>query len=212
MKLFESPIYKRLFHPILNDKINLTKSRIKNKLNLKEKKIILFYGFVRSYKGLDVLIKANKYLQKNINDYRILICGESYEDENYYIKMISKFSKNDEIQWINKYISDEDTTKYFAASDVVVLPYKNASQSGVIPLAYSYLKPVIASDIPGISEMIDNIKTGILFEKDNALDLSRSIESFFKSNIDYESNILEFRKKFSWNNFINEVLALYGDL
>ena len=91
----------------------------------------------------------------------------------------------------------------------MALPYKSASQSGVIPLSYSYERPVIASEIKGIKEMIQSQKTGFLFEKDNPEALSKSIVNFFDKEEDYSSNIVEFRKQFSWSYFIDEIINLY---
>ena len=204
--------YKKLFHPIAFKDQPYKKELARNKLKINNAKVILFFGFIRSYKGLDVLIRANQQLSDNLKDYKIIVCGECYEDENIYIDMISKFSKNNEIKWINRYISEDSASMYFAASDVIVLPYKSASQSGVIPLSYSYERPVIVSDIPGISEMVDNKKTGFLFNNGDAYDLSEKIIDFYKSDNDYKNNIIDFREKFSWKYFTKGILNFYEEL
>ena len=129
-----------------------------------------------------------------------------------YNRLIKENSKNDEIRWINEYIPDREIPTYFSASDVVVLPYKNASQSGIVPLSYSYQRPVIASDIKGIQEMVINQKTGFLFEKNNSEALSESIIDFFSNKKTYNEHIIDFRKQFSWNYFVEEVLDLYKSL
>ena len=126
--------------------------------------------------------------------------------------MINKFSSHNEIQWIDSYVSEELASIYFSASDVIVLPYKSASQSGVIPLAYSYERPVIASNISGISEMINHKKTGFLFEKGSSHDLSDKIIEFYNSDSDYKNNIIDFREKFSWESFTEGILDFYGKL
>ena len=126
--------------------------------------------------------------------------------------MISRFSKNNEIEWINEYLSEKTASKYFAAADIVVLPYKSASQSGVIPLSYSYEKPVIASNIKGIKEMVQDEKTGLLFKKSDSRDLSAKIVKFYQSDINYKNNIIDFRENFSWKNFSKEILNFYKTL
>jgi len=207
--IVSNPIYKKMFHPIVAEANMPSQEVSKAKMGLTGKKVILFFGLIRQYKGLDVLIRANKYLKEKLSGYQILICGESYQDENKYNKLIKENSKNNEIRWINQYIPDSEVSTYFSASDVVVLPYKNASQSGIIPLSYSYKRPVIASDIKGIQEMIIDQETGFLFEKNNSEALSESIIDFFSNKKNYNENIIDFRKQFSWNYFIEGVLDLY---
>lgn len=205
--------YKKIFHPVSNKEQKWTKESARTKLEISSKKIILFYGFVRKYKGLETLITSNKFLAKKIDDYQIIICGESYENSSKYEKLIKQYSvKENDIKWVNKYLSDEMSSLYFAASDVVVLPYNSASQSGVIPMAYSYERPVIASDIMGINEMVHNKKTGFLFKRKDPLDLSNKIIDFFQIEANYNADILEFRKQFSWNYFIDQITDLYSEL
>ena len=204
--------YIKVFHPILNDISINDKTRSKSKLGLSDKKIILFFGLVRKYKGLDVLIESNKHLIGKLKDYQILICGESYTDTKFYNRMINQNSIRNEIKWINEFITDDQVATYFSASDIVVLPYLSASQSGIIPLAYSYQKPVVASDIKGIKEMILEGETGYLFEKNNPKMLAEKIEKFFKNKKNYSSNIEKFRERFSWDEFSAKIQLLYKSL
>ena len=210
--IISKPNYKKMFHPVVTNMDMPLKEESKARIGVTGKKVILFFGLIREYKGLDILIKANKYLQEKLNNYQILICGESYQDQDIYNKLIKEHSKNNEIRWINEYIPDSEVSTYFSASDIVVLPYRHASQSGIIPLAYSYQRPVVASDIKGIQEMVANQKTGFLFEKNNPEALSESIVDFFSNKKNYNEDIIDFRKQFSWNYFIEEVLDLYKSL
>ena len=207
--IVDKPLYKKLFHPIIPGSSIPSKQESRATLGLSKKKIIMFFGLVRSYKGLDVLIKANKLLKTKLSDYQILICGESYGDDAYYLELIKNNSDNEEVRWINKFIPSNEVATYFSASDVVALPYKTASQSGIIPLAYSFLRPVIASDIKGIREMVLEGETGTLFQMDSPESLSTKIKHFFDEDIDYEDNIKNFRTKFSWNSFVDEIESLY---
>lgn len=207
--IINNPTYKKLFHPVVSISQKYSKEESRVEIGLTKKRIIVFFGIIREYKGLDILIKSNKYLREELNDYQIVICGESYENESKYNKLIKENSENDEIRWINEYIPENLVPLYFSASDVVVLPYKSASQSGVIPLSYSYERPVIASDIKGIKGMIQTQKTGFLFEKGNPEALSKSIINLFNKEEDYSSNIVKFRKQFSWSFFIDEIINLY---
>jgi len=207
--IVNNPIYKKLFHPVASISQRYSKEEARDRLGITKKRVILFFGLIRKYKGLDILIQSNKFLRKELKDYQIIICGESYENKDKYNKLILENSREDEIKWVNKYIPEDLVPIYFSASDVVGLPYKSASQSGIIPMAYSYGRPVVASKIKGIQEMVQTEKTGFLFEKNNPQALSESIIDLFNSKDNYEENIMEFRKQFSWNYYIDEVLNLY---
>ena len=209
LKMSPDSIYKKVFHPIAHKVQPYTKEIAKQDLEINSQRVLLFFGFIRDYKGLDILIRSNKYLKNNLDDYNIIICGECYGDRKKYIEMISQFSSNSEIRWIDQYISEDLSAKYFAAADAVVLPYKSASQSGVIPLSYSYNTPVIASDISGIKEMIKDKETGLLCKWNDEIDLSDKIIQFFNSKANYETNIIEFREQFSWKHFTNQIFNLY---
>ncbi len=211
-EIVDKPKYKKVFHPVSFKNSAMAKSNARSRLNIKNEKIILFFGFIREYKGLDVLIKSSKYLKQKLKDYKIIVCGESYEGERKYLKLIEEHSNEGNIEWINDYIGDDLARIYFSACDVVVLPYKSASQSGVIPLSYSYNKPVIASNITGIKAMVSHGNTGFLFNKNDEKDLSNKIISFFNSDINYEQNIKEFKKQFSWDEFINKIFELYKEI
>ena len=106
--------------------------------------------------------------------------------------------------WVEEFIPDLDISKYFSASDIVVLPYRAASQSGIIPLAYHYNKPVIASNLESLEEVINDGETGHIFQLENAEDLQAKILDFFnKCSYDsYEENIIEYKRNFSWESFV----------
>ena len=115
---------------------------------------------------------------------------------------------------MNKYVSNEDITKYFSCSDVVVLPYKTASQSGVIQIAYNFDIPVITTTVGGLSEYIDDGSTGILIDPNNPAKLSEVLYKSFKNNrFEYFSNnIKKYKKKFSWEYFIKGIDEIIADL
>ncbi len=170
---------KKISLPILNDlnnQIDCVKAKEKLSYNL-DKKSFLFFGLIRKYKGLDILLSAINKIDKSLKDkFECIIVGENYEDLEKYKKIInSDIDKN--ITWNTKYISDEEVDLYFTASDFVVLPYKSASQSGIIPMAYYYTKPVIVSNIDGLTEMIIENKTGYSFKNNNSDDLSNILEN-----------------------------------
>jgi glycosyltransferase involved in cell wall biosynthesis len=103
-----------------------------------------------------------------------------------------------------------DAVHYFNISDVVVVPYRSATQSGIIQLAYSFSKPVIASDIDGLREMVSNKKTGLLFKKEDFKDLASQIICFYDeySDINFQTNIHEFNKNYTWETFCTNLVAV----
>ena len=177
---------KKIFLPILNDlrkKTDIVHARKKINFNL-NKKYFLFFGLIREYKGLDIFLSAlNKIDKQLINKFKCVIVGENYEDLNKYKKLINKdISKN--IIWNTNYINDDDVGLYFSASDFVVLPYKSASQSGIIPMAYYYNKPIIVSSIKGLTELLIEDKTGYSFTNKDSNELKNILEKIITDDYD----------------------------
>jgi len=187
----------KLFHPIYPIENPIVK---KNKDN-----IVLFLGYIKPYKGLDVLINSIPIVNKNISNIKFVIAGEVYGKK----PLIPENINNIEVNY--NYINQNDIYDYFQNASLVVVPYKTATQSGIIQLAYSFLKPVIASDIPGLKEMVQVNKTGLLFESENSSDLANKIIEFF-NNYDenkYRENISDYNLNFTWKAFVE---ALKGEL
>ena len=213
--LLAEPVYVKRFHPIYDDypkKINKIDAR--KILGIKESKVVLFFGFIRKYKGLDILIKSMEKVFEKDPDVKLLIAGECYDNKNIYHNLINKSRYKDNIVWIDEFISDSDISKYFSASDVVVLPYRSASQSGVIPLAYHYNRPVITSNIQSLIEVVEQGSTGYIFERCDIDDLVFKILNFFDSyNYEfYNDKIEKYKINFSWNFFISGIENIYDKL
>ncbi len=207
-------IVKR-FHPIYDiygKKDN--KSLAKQNLDINAKNIILFFGIIRDYKGLDVLIEAINILKTKYKEFHLLIVGECYESTNKYSSLIKKYNLSKFITFIEKYVPDQDVSRYFSCSDVVVLPYKTASQSGVLQIAYHFDIPVVTTDVGGLSEYISDGFTGILLEPNNPFKLSEILYENFKTrNFDnFSDNIKEYKKKFSWEYFIDGIHELIKNI
>jgi len=154
-------------------------------------KVLLFFGYVRKYKGLDLLIDALAELIKNDNSYKLLAAGEFYEDEKFYSDKIHSLKLESHVKLINKFIPNEEVTIYFEPSDLVVLPYRSATQSGILNLAYGFLKPVLVTNVGGLSEFVDEGKTGYIINPDSQKDLVAGIVNFFeqKEKINFATNI-----------------------
>ena len=203
------------FHPIYDIYGTRKDKKIAKKdLGLKSKHVILFFGIIREYKGLDILIESINILKNKLKDFHLLIVGECYENIDKYLLLIKKYKLNNLITFINEYVPDQDVTKYFSCSDVVVLPYKTASQSGVIQVAYNFNIPVVTTDVGGLSEYIEEGSTGLLVKSNNPLKLSETLyDNLENDNFNqFSINIKEYKKKFSWEYFIKGIEEIIDEL
>ena len=208
LEISPNSYYKKLFLPIISD--TKVVSNYKNENNSHKKKItFLFFGLIRKYKGLDILLSAINNIDKKLLDsFECLIVGESYEKISFYKDLLDQdVIKN--VKWINHYIPDNEVSKYFSVADYVVLPYKTASQSAIIPMAYNYNKPVIISNLKGLTEYVLNKKTGYIFSNLDYLELANILTNLIinKDKNDMTKNIEEFKKDMSTEKFSQEVVA-----
>lgn len=165
---------------------------------------LLFYGFVRPYKGLDVLIDALSRLDGL--DYALTIAGEFWKGEDETRARIEELGLSDRIKLRPRYHSDQETAQLFSRADFVVLPYRSATGSGVIPIAYHYDTPVIATKVGGLPDVVDQGATGFLVEADSAEQLAGAIRAAADFMPDPES-FASVRKRMSWGSLADLLLA-----
>lgn len=189
---------------------SVEKSAAKEKLKLKEDvNYILFFGFIRNYKGLDVLFEAMSKLDSSLN-IKLIVAGEFYSDEKKYSVLIDKFGLNESIIIRSDFIPTSEVKYYFSACDAVILPYKSASQSGIVQIAVNFAKPVIASNVGGISEVIINGESGYIVEKENPEALAEAINKFYTNKIEalFNTNMKKLKEKYSWKKFASGITDL----
>ncbi|MDR1632403.1 MAG: glycosyltransferase [Dysgonamonadaceae bacterium] len=187
-------------HPIYNHfGKKLSSGVAKSRLGLNAgKKTLLFFGLIREYKGLDLLIEALSHLD---DSYELLIAGESYGSFQKYQKQIDHSPAKERIIVKNYYIEDKDVPVLFSAADVLVLPYKSATQSGVLPVAYHYETPVVATDVGGFREAIEQAGSGVVCSS-NAKALAEGIGEIFRTGQEkFLANIRLERENLSWDSF-----------
>ncbi len=176
-------------------------------------KVLLFFGFIRQYKGLDVLLEAFHLFAQNHSDASLLIIGESFYHQSGQTSAKEFFLANwlpddpvrSQIVWVDHYVPDEEVSRYFSAANLLVVPYLSVTQSAPLQVAYAFDKPVIASNLPAFRECVSIGESGYLFETGNAGDLAAKIELFFSKPISSES-VRRFRQKFSWERYVNLIL------
>jgi glycosyltransferase involved in cell wall biosynthesis len=176
--------------------------------------IILFFGFIRKYKGLDLLLEAMKILkdQKAITPSSILpillIAGEFYDDELQYKKIIQKLDIADQLDLRTHFIDDQEVKYYLSAADFVIQPYKNATQSGVTPLAYHFEKPMLVTNVGGLADMVPDSIAGVVVEP-NAKAIADGIQKLYQLGENYYLPQLRLEKeKYSWVHLTDAILEL----
>ena len=199
-------------HPLYDNfgkKISKEESRKKLAIN-QDAKVILFFGFIRKYKGLDILLNAFKILNSTnaIGDLKLLIAGEFYEDEKNYESLLNDPSIKNNLILHTRFISDSDVKYYLCAADCVIQPYRNATQSGVTPLAYHFEKPMIVTNVGGLPSLVPDKKVGLIAEP-NAESIAEKIIEYFNTGEDFFLPPLrEEKKKYSWENMVEAILNL----
>ena len=174
---------------------------------------ILFFGFVGERKGIDVLLSAMKNVKRNLPSAKLLIIGPWEISKEKYLTFVEENGLKENIEIIDSYISLDESRPYFTGCKMVVLPHKYATQSSVPFIAYTYKKPVIASDIAGLNEEVKHNRTGLIFEPENPEDLGRGIVKLLKNeNLRTKLGLggykLITRGEFSWKNITNMYVKL----
>ncbi|MEK6565584.1 MAG: glycosyltransferase, partial [Bacteroidota bacterium] len=188
---------------------SLRKSEARKKLRIREKRVILFFGFVRKYKGLHTLLDAMPRMLEKIK-LRLLVVGEFYGDERVYRKQISDLGLEQNVLVYSEYVPNVDVGMYFSACDVVVLPYVSATQSGIVQIAYQFDKPVIATGVGGLAEVVLDKKTGFIVPPENPNALADAVVRFYKEKREqlFRANVLKEKKKYSWNTLVKGIEQL----
>jgi len=190
----------------------ISKKEAKAKLKLApEFNYLLFFGFIRNYKGLDLILEAITHKEIAKLPLKLIIAGEFYENPELYLNLIEKNNLNDKIILRTNFIPDEQVADYFNAADLVVQPYKSATQSGVTQIAYHFNKPVLVTNVGGLPEIIPHGKVGYVINPVPS-EIANSIIDFYKNSKENEflPNILEQKKKYSWDKMLNVIFELYN--
>jgi len=161
----------------------------------------LFCGYVRKYKGLDILIEAFPKIISAIPKAIFLIVGEFYDDPKEYFELINKLKLEEKVKVINQFVPNEDVAKYYQAADVVILPYRSATQSGILNVAYGFYKPVIVTEVGGLSEFVDEGKTGFVVKPNSPEAIAEGVNKFLnaRGKVDFITYIQERNQKNSFN-------------
>jgi len=206
-KLTPHPIYDHYGEVEIREKALLN-------LNLsKEDRYILFFGFIRDYKGLDLLLKAfsNPYFKPN--RIKLIVAGEFYTDQATYLDLIKELNLEDDVILRTGYISNTEVKHYFNGADIVAQPYKSATQSGVTQIGYHFNKPMLVTNVGGLPEIIPHMQVGYVVNPDPD-EIAKALIDFFENNRleDFTNNILKEKERFSWDKMTNSILELASQI
>ena len=194
-------------HPLYNNFGSVIKKDLAlKKLNLDPNfNYILFFGFIRKYKGLDLLLDAmsSNYIKES--KIKLIIAGEFYENEKIYRKKIHDLNLSKYVIIFNNYIKNDEVSKFFCSSDIVVQPYVSATQSGISMIAFHFNKPVLATDVGGLSDYIKNKKNGYIIDP-NPQAIVDALRDYFDHNreLNFKEEIKQTKKQYSWSKLVDK--------
>lgn len=171
---------------------------------------ILFFGFIRAYKGLDILLEAfsdQRLVEKNI---KLLVVGEFYDDEEKYYRIVKANNLSERVVFVKDFVPDSRVKYYFSASEIVAQPYKDATQSGVTQIAYHFNKPMVVTNVGALPEMVPDGKVGYVAEV-SAEAVADALLRYFNhpAKDTFVRNIIEEKRKYSWDVFLEKIIGIY---
>jgi glycosyltransferase involved in cell wall biosynthesis len=205
IRLLQHPLYDNFGEP-------LSKSEARKYLGLPESgKLILFFGFIRAYKGLDILIEAMSDARIRKEQIKLLVAGEFYQDANPYLEQIKNLGLTESIILRTEFITDSEVRYYCSAPDLIIQPYRNATQSGVTPLAYHFEKPMVVTNVGGLPSMVPDGIAGLVAEPTPESIANHILEFYGVGEGHFLPALKEEKKKYSWMMFCEQILDLAHD-
>lgn len=202
--------YRYAPHPVYNIFYKrLPKEEARKQLGVQNDRVILNFGVIRRYKGLDILLNAVPKLKTELEDFTILIAGECYEDIEKYHQLIKSLQITDVVDLRTEFVPDDEVHFYFSAADVVVLPYRSATQSGIVPIAFNFDRPVIVTDVGGLPEIVVDGEVGFTVQCDSDA-IAEAIIKFYNERLEqkFSQNISSHKQIISWENFVRKIEEL----
>lgn len=214
LRQFEATKPARLAsHPLYDNFGDIVpKAAARKHLGLKEDEhIALFFGFIRKYKGLDLLLEAMQFVKNDPRNIKLMVAGEFYEDEKEYNELISKSGIANSLIMRTQFIPDSEVKYYLCAADVVVQPYRNATQSGVTPLAYHFEVPMVVTNVGGLPSLVPHDKVGLVCEPEPKA-IAATISEYFDKGEQYFLPALRMEKeKYSWHTLVETIEAIAAE-
>ena len=167
---------------------------------------MLFFGLIRDYKGLDIMLKAYADSRLRKMGVKLIVAGEFYNNAEKYFELEKELGLEGEVIWHREFLPDSKVRYYFGAADIIVQPYKSATQSGVTQIAYHFEKPMIVTNVGGLAEIVPNGKAGYVVEPDEK-EIADAIVDFFGNNRqdEFKEGLLFEKRKYAWSNMTKSV-------
>jgi glycosyltransferase involved in cell wall biosynthesis len=171
---------------------------------------LLFFGFIRAYKGLDLLIDAfsdERFRKRNI---KLIVAGEFYEDDRPYKNRVREIHLEDEIIFFDRFINDDEVKHFFGPCELVIQPYRDATQSGITQIAYHFEKPMVVTDVGGLREIVPDGRCGYVVKPD-PLSIADAISDFLDNNRkeSFTENVKQEKVKYSWSRMTASIVGIY---
>ena len=195
-------------HPIYDtfgEKIDKSVAKKNLELNINDK-YLLFFGFVRKYKGLDLMLHAMSDQRIKDLGIKLIVAGEFYDNIDFYLDLINELDIDSNIILKSDFIDERDVKNYFCASDMITQTYRTATQSGVTQIAYHFERPMLVTDVGGLAEIVPHKKVGYVTTQEPKI-IADAIVDFYANNreLDFEKNTKTEKLKFSWQNLIHSI-------
>ena len=205
-RLIPHPLYDNFGDP-------LPKNAARQYLRLPEnEKIILFFGFIREYKGLDILLQAMADERIRKSNIILVVAGEFYQDSKPYLDLIRHLNISDQVILKTEFVPDSEVRFYCSAADLIIQPYRHATQSGVTPLAYHFEKPMIVTNVGGLPSMVPDGLVGLVAEPNPGSIAEHILEFYELGENHFLPHLREEKKKYAWNRLVNAILDLAHDI
>jgi glycosyltransferase involved in cell wall biosynthesis len=205
-------VYRKVPHPVYSMfGAAVDKHRARTALGIEAQRVLLFFGYVRRYKGLDVMIEAIAHTDPSL-DVHLMVVGEFYDDEERYRKQVAELKLEERVTFNADYVPNDQVALYFSAADAVVLPYSSATQSGIAQIAYNFDKPVIATAVGGLQEVVLDDVTGLIVPPRDARALAKAIERFYREGREagFSARVRQEKRRYSWENLARALEDLMG--
>jgi glycosyltransferase involved in cell wall biosynthesis len=201
---------QQVIHPLYDnfgEALPKTVARQHLNINIQEK-IILFFGFIRQYKGLDLLLKAMALPTLRTSGIKLLIAGEFYDDRKTYEDLIAQNNLQSQLILKTDFIQDSEVRYYLSACDFVIQPYRNATQSGVTPLAYHFEKPMLVTNVGGLPDLVPAGKVGLISEPTPESIATNILKLYELGEEHFLPHLREEKKKYDWANLTSSIKSL----
>jgi glycosyltransferase involved in cell wall biosynthesis len=182
----------------------IPKEQARRELGITARKVLLFFGFVREYKGLDLLLEAMPEIVRRVPDAHLLVVGEFFGDPEQYLSIIRRSGMESHVSVHNIYVPNDDVARWFSVADMLVLPYRSATNSGIVQIGYNFAVPSIVTNVGSLAEVVNDGVSGYVVDNASPDTLAGAVEAMYEGDTlqRMSAGVIEERKKFTWEAFV----------